>query len=678
MGPFRHDNNYALDRLIARLAGIRPGAFLALQDAVLLSAAMALALLFRYDAEVPSHAWRGLLSFLPIAVVIVVGVSAGTGVYGHLWRYASVVEARRVLIAGCLFTGLLVLVDLIHRFVPLTVALVAGMGTTMFVGLARFQTRLVSFRRREDAGDATPGLRVVVVGAGRSGAELIRQMKSQERRGLVPVAVVDEDPRTWGRLLHGVRVKGGLGELPGVLRELDVHQIVLADPEASPATVSRIAGVAERAGVALRVLPAADELVRSGLRLQDVRDLKIDDLLGRDPVATDLARIASILQGRRVLVTGAGGSIGSEICRQVARCAPELLVLLDHDETHLHDVMATLPAPAVPELVDVRDAARLTRVVDCHRPDVVFHAAAHKHVPMLETAPSEAVMTNIVGTANLIAAADSAGVPHLVLISTDKAVRPSSIMGASKSVAEQLVLTHARSSGRAWCGVRFGNVLGSRGSVIPTFSQQIQAGGPVTVTDARMTRYFMTIPEAVQLVLQAGAMSRGGELFMLEMGQPVRILDLAHRMIRLSGRRPGTDVEIRICGMRAGEKLQEELRIPEEGQRPSEHPSVLCLDPVLPGEDELAARMDLLRRLAEADDAEAIRTTLLGCEPHESASFEPNLVMPHLQPALAHRSVGRRAAQPLDQRPAPPVSTSSRSSSAAAGSSGLAAGGTRS
>jgi FlaA1/EpsC-like NDP-sugar epimerase len=338
-------------------------------------------------------------------------------------------------------------------------------------------------------------------------------------------------------------------------------------------------------------------------------------------VDTDFPRIAALLQGRRVLITGAGGSIGSELCRQVARCCPSLLVLLDHDETHLHDVLATLSMPGVPELVDVRDAARLSRALRRHRPDVVFHAAAHKHVPMLETAPSEAVMTNIVGTANLIASAEEVGVPRLVLISTDKAVRPSSVMGASKSIAEQLLLTSAHRSGRAWCGVRFGNVLGSRGSVIPTFSQQIQAGGPVIVTDARMTRYFMTIPEAVQLVLQAAAMSQGAELFMLEMGRPVRILDLAHKMIRLSGRRPGTDVEIRIGGVRPGEKLHEELRVPEEALFSTAHPSVLRLEPVFPEPNRLAERVAGLRRLAEAELADELRAALL--EP----DHEPNFVI---------------------------------------------------
>src|SRR4051794_36032794 len=297
--------------ILSHLANIRPALVLPVQDAFLLSAAAALVLLFRYDGEVAPHAWRGLLDFLPIAAALFVGVNAIAGVYGQLWRYASIIEARRVLVAGCLSTALIVVVDLFHRYVPLSVAILAGSAATMFVGLARFQTRLISFRRREHEDQEQPsraGLNVVVVGAGLSGAELIRQMKSHDRSGLVPVAVVDDDRHTWGRALHGVRVKGGLADLPGLLAELDVHQIVLADAEASPDAVTCIAGMADEAGVALRVLPATEELVRAGLRLRDLRELQIDDLLGREPVDTDFPRIAALLQGRRVLVTGAGGS----------------------------------------------------------------------------------------------------------------------------------------------------------------------------------------------------------------------------------------------------------------------------------------------------------------------------------------------------------------------------------
>jgi FlaA1/EpsC-like NDP-sugar epimerase len=386
-------------------------------------------------------------------------------------------------------------------------------------------------------------------------------------------------------------------------------------PSASRRRKQEILTALEPLGVHVQSLPDLSDIICGTARIDDLQDVEVDDLLGRDPVPPNPKLFESCIRGKVVMVTGAGGSIGSEICRQVARCSPALLVLLDHDETHLHDVLATLPVAGVPELVDIRDAARLNRVLQRHRPDVVFHAAAHKHVPMLETAPSEAVMTNIIGSANLIEAAEAADVSHLVLISTDKAVHPSSVMGASKSIAEQVMLASAHRSGRTWCGVRFGNVLGSRGSVIPTFTQQIQAGGPVIVTDARMTRYFMTLPEAVQLVLQAAAMSRGAELFMLEMGRPVRILDLAHRMIRLSGRRPGTDVEIRIGGVRPGEKLHEELRIPEETLCSTDHPSVLRLQPVIPEPALLAHRIATLRRLAEADATEELRAALLAQAP---------------------------------------------------------------
>jgi FlaA1/EpsC-like NDP-sugar epimerase len=346
-------------------------------------------------------------------------------------------------------------------------------------------------------------------------------------------------------------------------------------------------------------------------RLQDVRQVRIDDLLGRDQVVTDLAAVAELISGRRVLITGAGGSIGSEISLQVEAFGPSALLLLDHDETHLHDLSTALASAHKCLLVDIRDRERVVRTFEQHRPEVVFHAAAHKHVPILENEPGEAVRTNVLGTQNLIDAARIFGVHAFVLISTDKAVRPHSVMGASKRVAEQLVARAAAETGARYTAVRFGNVLGSRGSVIPTFVRQIEAGGPVTVTDARMTRYFMSIPEAVQLVLQAAALSKGAEVFMLEMGEPVRIIDLADRMIRLSGRRVGTDIEIRVTGIRQGEKLEEVLHAPEENPQPTRHPSISRLEPAVVDGAAMDAALKLLAQMASQGEDAEIRNSLL-------------------------------------------------------------------
>ena len=401
-------------------------------------------------------------------------------------------------------------------------------------------------------------------------------MRRDPRGGLTPVVMLDDDVRKHGRSCSGVLVHGGLDQLVELSRTTELHQVILAVPSATQEMVRRAADLADAADLPLRVLPPVNQLIGGRVRVTAVRDLRIDDLLGRTPVHTDLASVRALLEGRRVLVTGAGGSIGSEIARQVAECRPAELLLLDHDETHLHDAVASIDARTTALLADIRHRDHVHRLFALHQPQIVFHAAAHKHVPLLEDHPCEAVKTNVMGTQNVVDAATSSSVERFVFISTDKAVAPSSVMGASKRVGELMTLSAGNHS-RRFSAVRFGNVLGSRGSVIPTFLRQIESGGPVTVTDARMTRFFMSIPEAVQLVLQAAALSEGGEIFMLEMGEPVRIIDLAKRMVRLSGLQPGSDIEIRVTGVRPGEKLVEELRTPAEEPSPTSHPSIVAL-----------------------------------------------------------------------------------------------------
>jgi FlaA1/EpsC-like NDP-sugar epimerase len=393
---------------------------------------------------------------------------------------------------------------------------------------------------------------------------------------------------------------GTLAAIPRVIDRYQVSAVLLAIPSATDDLVRDVAAMCERAHVTLKVLPSVHEVVGGKVTARDLRDVRIEDLLGRKQVETDLEAVKAMLRGRRVLVTGAGGSIGSEIARQVASFGPASLILLDHDETHLHDAVMSLDeyrddlavATAGIDLVaaemrvevvlaDIRDRERVFSVLMRSRPDIVFHAAAHKHVPVLEQHPEEALATNVLGTANLADAAVATGAGHFVLISTDKAINPKSVMGASKWLAEQVVRS-LQDSETVLCAVRFGNVLGSRGSVIPTFFRQISRGGPVTVTDANMTRYFMSVQEAVQLVLQAAALSTGGEVFTLDMGEPVRIMDLAERLIRLSGRIPGRDVPIEITGVRAGEKMVEDIVASDEEQLPSGHPAIVVSRPPVP------------------------------------------------------------------------------------------------
>jgi FlaA1/EpsC-like NDP-sugar epimerase len=584
---------------------------LATLDATLICLAWIAAAVFTQDAWGSADVWSDLPVVLPLAVVITMVCQAVAGLYSGVWRFASVREAR-LIIAAQLVSGSLVLATFaaFEPYAPYKLAGLATIFTCALIGGVRFQSRLFAFRRRQSTA-AT----LVVIGAGSAGVSLARDVQRGDEATVA--AFVDDDPRLLDRRVQGIPVQGTLADLADVVRRVHATHAVLAIPSASADTVQRVATLADEAGIVLRVVPPVTELVNGDVMMRDVRDLGISDLLGRDQIETDLSDIVDLLQGRRVLVTGAGGSIGSEISRQVAKLGAARVILVDHDETHLFDTAADLPETAVQRLADVREMSTIERVFEQERPQVVFHAAAHKHVPLLEEHPVEAVQTNVLGTRNVVRAARRVGVERFVFISTDKAVRCSSVMGASKAVGEQVVLAPSGSptGSMTCCAVRFGNVLGSRGSVVPTFMKQIRTGGPVTITDARMTRYFMSIPEAVRLVLHAAALAKGGEVFMLDMGDPVRIMDLASRMIRLSGRRPGLDVEIRVTGIRPGEKLAEQLHADEERQHETSHPSIVRLDPVSVSTHELEQMLAEFETAAvERDDTTAravLRRTVL-------------------------------------------------------------------
>ncbi|HEV8166132.1 MAG TPA: nucleoside-diphosphate sugar epimerase/dehydratase [Actinomycetota bacterium] len=563
-----------------------------------------LTLALRFDGSVPDRYWSSFWRFLPIALAIHLLVHRLCGLYDPMWRYASVQEARRIVLAGAVGGAGVVLASLVVgwltddlRALPLSVTTFGAVLTMLGSGAIRFQSRLFATAQRPGNGD---GQRVLIVGAGSAGSMILKDLLRSPSLGLRPVGLVDDDRRKLGRRLHGIPVLGPRAAIPALVEELHADLALLAIPTATSELVREVAALCERARVTVKALPGVHELVGGKVSARDIRDLRIEDLLGRKQIETDLEAVAGMLRGRRVLVTGAGGSIGSEIARQVASIGPAELVLLDHDETHLHDVVMSLEelraslsqadgvidlAAAEAEvqvvLADIRDRERVFAVFMRHRPEIVFHAAAHKHVPMLEVHPEEALATNVIGTANLADAAVASGTERFVLISTDKAINPASVMGASKWMAEQVVRS-LQNGDSVLCAVRFGNVLGSRGSVIPTFFRQIAAGGPVTVTDPNMTRYFMSVQEAVQLVLQAAALSVGGEVFTLDMGEPVRILDLAERLIRLSGRIPRRDVPIEIIGRRPGEKTVEDIVAPDEEPVPSGHPSIVVSRPPVP------------------------------------------------------------------------------------------------
>jgi FlaA1/EpsC-like NDP-sugar epimerase len=497
------------------------------------------------------------------------------------------------------------------RVFPLSVvALGASLAVAGF-GAIRFQSRLFGFRRRAVREEDT---RVLVMGAGDAGAMVIRDIVRHPDLGLVPLGVIDDDPRKVGRSIAGLPILGTREAVPRLAERLAVDEVLLTIPSATSEVVREMVVLCEEADVGLRVLPSVKEVVGGRVSARDIRDLKIEDLLGRQLVVTDLEAVRSIIEGRTVLITGAGGSIGGEITRQVVQYGPARLIVLDRDEIHLHDLLTELDGYEFVEtaLSDIRDGDHLVTLMRRYRPAIVFHAAAHKHLPMLERHPREAVFTNVVGTANVGRAAVAAGVERFILISTDKAVKPTSILGASKRLCEQIGWS-LQGEGTAFSAVRFGNVLGSRGGVIHTFLRQIQLGGPVTLTDPRMARFFMSIEEAVQLVLQAAAMCSGGEVFTLEMGDPVKIMDLARETIRLSGRVPGRDIAISVVGPRPGEKIVEDLVDEAEHPGPSAHPAIMVSRPVPPHRDAIWGAIDELVGLATrgAEDEVAERLRLL-------------------------------------------------------------------
>ena len=570
--------------------------------------------MLRFDGTVPERYWLSFWAFVPVVVIVHLLVNRLLGLYGQVWRYASIQEARLVIMAGAVAGVLIASAGSLLDPHPLPIGALLIGATLSFIaaGAARFRWRLVPVRHRDlDAKRS----RVLLVGAGDAEETILRDLQRNPALGVDPVAVVDDDPRKVGRVLHGVPVLGTRADIGRLVHRLEVDRVVLAAPSATSERVHEVAALCEEADVTLCVFPSLREALggRTVARVTDLRDLRAEDLLGRQQVAADLDTVAGLLHGRRVLVTGAGGSIGSEIVRQVLTFTPESLILLDHDETHLHDLVIELDVAAgartVNVLADVRDHERVLAAFLQHRPEIVFHAAAHKHVPVLENHPEEALLTNVIGTANVADAALRTGTERFVLVSTDKAIQPVNVMGASKWLAEQLMWS-LDGSGCVFCAVRFGNVLGSRGSVIPTFRWQIERGGPVTVTDPAMTRYFMSVQEAVQLVLQAARLSSGGEMFTLDMGRPMNILDLAKRMIRLSGQVPGKDVQIAFVGTRPGEKLLEEITHPAEEPVPSEHPAIVVSRPPAPDRATLRRVLADLEGLAAEHRSEELAAAI--------------------------------------------------------------------
>lgn len=584
---------------------------LACMDAVFAAISLRVALGLRFDGSIPLQYAEQLAVAIPLFVLVRLGVLAAFRAYRSLWRYATLREAATAGAGIAVGTLVLFAVDRGTGWMTLPRAVYA-IEAMLFLMLAAAPRLLVRWQRsqglREESGlifrlmrfvegslshpasHPAPVVRtpVLVVGAGDAGAMLIREAQQQPALGLHIVGLIDDDKTKLNLQIGGVSVLGGREQIPGIVRRWRVEQIIIAMPSVDPDIVREIMDICADTGVRLKTLPPLEEMISGRVRVQDVRDVRIEDLLRRDPVATDLSAISGYLHGRSVLVTGAGGSIGSELCRQVAGFAPKCLILLEHSENSMFDIEGELrhdyPDVTVETIVaDVRDRAKMDRILGRYRPDVVYHAAAHKHVPLMEANPDEAVANNVLGTRNVAEAASRHGAERFVMVSTDKAVNPGNVMGATKRMAElvvqamQAVGDKGEGPATRFVSVRFGNVLASRGSVIPIFQKQIERGGPVTVTHPDMTRYFMTIPEAVQLILQAAAIGQGGEVFVLDMGEPVRIVDLAYDLVRLSGLEPGRDIEIVFTGVRPGEKLFEELVNDGETVVDTTHEKIMAL-----------------------------------------------------------------------------------------------------
>ena len=588
---------------------------LVIVDFILISLSIYIGLVLRFDGEIPElYASRFVNSFAILAAVNVL-IYFIFGIYHSLWRNASVDELFILFFA----TVSASIVDLLIGYgfdirLPRSVYIISCLLALIFIGGFRMSYRVL--RRLKNVGLSMHDKRkrVMVIGGGDAGSMVIKELKTAGCTQYQAVAVIDDDRWKQKLRIHGVPIKGGREKICEIAEKDGIDEIIIALPSVDRKEVSEILDICKKTKCKLKTLPGVYEIINGKVGLSQIRDVSIDDLLGRDEVKLDMHEASGYLKSEVVLVTGGGGSIGSELCRQIARFKPKKLIILDIYENNAYDLQNELLQIYKNDInlevviATVRDRKRLRQVFETYRPGVVFHAAAHKHVPLMEANSAEAVKNNIFGTLNTAQCADEFGVKRFVLISTDKAVNPTNIMGATKRVAEMIIQSLDKISKTEFVAVRFGNVLGSNGSVIPLFKKQIANGGPVTVTHPEITRFFMTIPEAARLVLQAGAMARGGEIFILDMGKPVKIVDLARDLIRLSGFEPDKDIKIEFTGLRPGEKLYEELLLAEEGIQATRHDKIFIGKPL---DIEYMDLMEKLRKLeVNVDDPEKLRETM--------------------------------------------------------------------
>lgn len=592
-------------------------ACLVLADLILINLSAFLALYIRFEFDFrqlyATTFLRDMLIYAGINSACTILIFHILKLYNSLWEFASVSELVRTAL-GCFFSAVFYMVGMfmLHLTVPRSFPAIYMLILCLLCGALRLSYRCV---RRTRAGLRSEGeKRTMLIGGGQAGAIALREFQTSPRSENKVVCIIDDAPNKVGSYLGGVKIVGGRSAIARMAEKYDIDEIILAIPSASRQEKLQILNYCHNTSCTLRTLPGICQLANGEVRIEQIREVDIEDLLGRETVKIDLDEVAAYITGKTVLVTGGGGSIGSELCRQAAAQRPKRLIIFDIYENNAYDIQMELrrthPELDLVVLIgSVRDRERVMQVFDRYRPDLVCHAAAHKHVPLMETSPFEAIKNNVFGTYNVAQAADRFGTRRFILISTDKAVNPTNVMGASKRLCEMIVQMMNDRSATEYVAVRFGNVLGSAGSVIPLFRKQIRSGGPVTVTDKRVIRYFMTIPEAVQLIFQAGAYARGGEIFVLDMGEPVRIDDLARNMIRLSGFEPDVDIPIVYTGLRPGEKLYEELLLSGEGMQKTKNDLIYIGHEIAFDPAAFEENLMLLRAIPESDEP-ALRAKL--------------------------------------------------------------------